>query len=153
MERQRAAEAAALGRAGQEAQKLVEQRWKREAETHQAEAPGEEKLELKVEKCGKFFLRWRVVTYTYIIYVTYYVTSRMANCIKPTGFLLVKVIRIFSSASHVQRCVMSYGEGSSGERDRSLRNFGGWIPGPKNPRSAEGHFETYTDGSLKYFVF
>lgn len=49
MERQRAAEAAALGRAGQEAQKLVEQRWKREAETHQAE--GEEKV-LKTDISG-----------------------------------------------------------------------------------------------------
>eukprot|EP00434_Breviolum_minutum_P000421 symbB.v1.2.000358.t1/scaffold10.1/size534768/11 len=49
MERQRAAEAAALGRAGQEAQKLVEQRWKREADLQQAE--GEEKV-LKTDISG-----------------------------------------------------------------------------------------------------
>lgn len=152
MERQRAAEAAALGRAGQEAQKLVEQRWKREAETQQAEAPGERNWSQKAEKCGQFFLRWRVVTYTYIIYVTYYVTSRMANCIKPTGFLLVKVTRIFSSASHVQRCVMLYGEGSSGERDRSLRNFGGWLDRRIRVRLPDT-LRLTLDRSHKYFVF
>lgn len=55
MERQRAAEAAALGRAGQEAQKLVEQRWKREAETHQAEAPGERNWSKSGEMWKVFF--------------------------------------------------------------------------------------------------
>ena len=55
MERQRAAEAAALGRAGQEAQKLVEQRWKREADLQQAEAPGEKNWSKKWRNVDFFF--------------------------------------------------------------------------------------------------